>query len=240
MPIPSGDKLSFGDLEYNGTAYSDILRQLAPGVFHSGDGCHLDPDIRENIRRDAVPGWRPAFGQIGTAQRYLHNCGVGPGDLFLFFGRFQKTMGDPAAGTLRFDTSRPVVHIIYGYMETGEILTNDGIAGCEWHPHGCGERLEDDSNALYLPSDTLSDGSGRRGCGVFGHSEHLVLTLADKTATWKEIPALMPDNIAANRKNSADREGLYYKGIWQELVLKENSLSKEWAEHILTHGVRRA
>ena len=42
------------------------------------------------------------------------------------------------------------------------------------------------------------------------------------------------DNIDANRKNSVKNgKGIYYAGIWQELVLKENQLSENWAKSML-------
>ena len=39
--------------------------------------CHEDPMFGDGIC---------AFGQVGTAQSHLANQGVGPGDVFLFFG----------------------------------------------------------------------------------------------------------------------------------------------------------
>lgn len=40
--------------------------------------------------------------------------------------------------------------------------------------------------------------------------------------------------IESNRKNSAKNGvGIYYAGIWQELVLKENAITEEWAKLML-------
>lgn len=233
MPIPcSSDPVTFYDLQYGDSTYADILKQLAPKNTYSN--CHLDPDIRKAIRKNPIPNWKPAFGQIGAAQSYLKNNKIQPGDLFLFFGRFQKTTGNAADGTLSFDKKSPIVHVIYGYMEIGEIISYDKIAekNYTWHPHGCGERLSNKTNTLYIPSETLSFDKASAGWGTFDYSPTLVLTLSNKTATWKEIPAIMPDNISSERKNSAAGEGIFYKGIWQELVLKENSLSEKWAKSL--------
>lgn len=53
-------------------------------------------------------------------------------------------------------------------------------------------------------------------------------------AIWKEEKAYDVDNIDANRKNSVKNgKGIYYAGIWQELVLKENQLSEDWAKSML-------
>lgn len=232
MPIPSDDILSFNDLSYNGVTYTEILRQLAPKRQY--DKCHLDPDIRENVRVNSISGWKPAFGQVGAAQTYLRNRAVGTGDLFLFFGRFQQTIGCLNKGTLRFDNNAPVLHIIYGYLEIGGLLSNKQLAerSYTWHPHGNGERLQDKTNLIYTAADKLSFDKSRRGWGVFSNAKQRILTLADKTATWREIPCLMPDEVEKNIKNSAISEGLYYMGIWQEMVLKESKKADAWVREI--------
>lgn len=53
-------------------------------------------------------------------------------------------------------------------------------------------------------------------------------------AIWKYCKAYDTDNIESNRKNSEKDidEGIYYAGIWQELVLKENQISEEWAKSL--------
>jgi len=67
-----------------------------------------------NIGRDALahlaPGWRACFGQTDAAQTHLEGCGVGRGDLFLFFGWFREsakhTMADgPSTETAPISTS---------------------------------------------------------------------------------------------------------------------------------------
>jgi hypothetical protein len=44
----------------------------------------------------------------------------------------------------------------------------------------------------------------------------------------------MPEHILANVKNSAKGEGLYYSGIWQEMVVEESPGLMEWVEKILS------
>jgi hypothetical protein len=239
MPIPSDDLLSYCDLQYGDFTYSEILNQLAPK--RSYDKCHLDPDIRENVRVNPVVGWQPAFGQVGAAQTYLKNRAVNTGDIFLFFGRFQQTVGDLGKGTLRFDKNSPILHIIYGYMEIRELITNEHLtdSSYHWHPHGYGERLKDITNMIYTATESLSFDKNRRGYGVFDYAKHRVLTLSDKTATWREIPCLMPNAVEKNVKNSTLDGGLYYKGIWQEMVLKESVLADVWLKEVFygTKGV---
>jgi len=236
MPVPSEDTLAFSDLCYDGHTYRDVLHQLAPKRQYNR--CHLDPDIREGVRVDSVPGWKPAFGQGGSAQGYLRNKGIKPGDLFLFFGRFRQTTGSLSDGTLRFEKKAPTLHIIYGYMEIGSVVMNNNLIeiskeGYLWHPHGTEKYLDNKTNALYLPTQSLSFKNESRGWGILSYAKKRVLTLSAKTATWREIPCLMPEMVAGNRSNSATGGGIYYRGIWQELALKENILAVSWAKEII-------
>jgi len=235
MPIPSEDELAFIDLRHGEYTYSEILRQLATKrQYETYDKCHLDPDIRENVRISPVTGWKPAFGQVAAAQTYLSNRSVKQGDLFLFFGRFKQTAGSLSAGTLHFVKKAPILHIIYGYMEVGEILPRELIKARNiyWHPHSNVERYMNTNNTIYLASESLSINREHRGWGVFNYSEQRVLTLAEKTATWREILCLMPGAVEKNIKNDAKGNGLYYQGVWQELVLKESPDADAWVNEV--------
>lgn len=123
MPIPSNDELLFSQIEYNGQSYANILEQINPNPKQPYTTCHLDPDIREGIRKTTIVNWQPAFGQIGSAQGLLRNSKVEVGDIFLFFGRFQKTEIN-SLGLLQYQKKAPIIHIIYGYLEIGKILTH--------------------------------------------------------------------------------------------------------------------
>ena len=52
-------------------------------------------------------------------------------------------------------------------------------------------------------------------------------------AIWNEYPFLMPEHVAAKVKNSAKGDGLYYAGIWQELVVLESDGLIDWVKSIL-------
>lgn len=237
MPIPAKhDALTFDNLQYHGVAYADILKQLRgkdckENHFH----CHLDPDIRECTRITEVKNWIPAFGQIGSAQGILRNQQITVGDLFLFFGWFRQTEGDLTSGTLQFKKGAPDLNVIYGYLQIGnrihqkEELKNK----YHWHPHAADFRAGKSNNILYLPTKQLDFNDQYKGAGVFSFAENRVLTMPGKTrSVWKEINALLPENICGNHKNSAKTGGVCYGGIWQEKVLKENSLSEEWAKEL--------
>ena len=53
-------------------------------------------------------------------------------------------------------------------------------------------------------------------------------------ATWNEYEFLKPEHVYGNKKNSAKGEGLYYCGIWQELVVHESDGLLEWVKGILS------
>ena len=238
MPIPSGDEACYGDLRVGDQTCADILQQLIPkGQFSH---CHVDPDLRADSRVNMPENWKPAFGQVGAAQGLLSNAGVGPGDLFLFFGWFRRA--EKSDGRYRFVPKssgnfydHADLHVIYGYMQIGAVLTDpEEIAGYPWHPHAGSAFLERKTNALYLPSEELSFAPGRKGWGTLDFRQDRVLTMEGRNrGTWRELPFLMPEHIYGNKKNSARDGGLYYAGIWQELVVCESEELMDWVRQIL-------
>jgi len=232
LPIPSGDQLTYADIAYNGFPYDKLLKQLKPNGKYSG--CHLDPDIRPNTRLITPSNWQPAFGQIDSAQGQLRNQGVGAGDLFLFFGWFRR-IERATDGSFYFVRGAPNIHVIFGYLQVECVITHsEEVAKYYWHPHADLSRRGNKNNAIYLAKKTLSFDETKPGCGVLDYSENRVLTLKGKTmGTWREIPAIMPSNIVSKRSNNANGQGIYYKGIWQEMVLKDNIESEKWAKSII-------
>ena len=183
FPIPSDDGVSYDELTYHGLTYSELLTQLNPRKTYST--CHLDPDIREGVRLNESSIWKPAFGQIGASQGLLANAKVEVGDLFLFFGWFRRI--EQHNGAYRYARKEEDdfyhgadLHVIYGYLQIGEILTSkDRIAEYHWHPHASSKREEISSNTLYLPTESLSFLPDHKGYGVFDYREDRVLTLED-------------------------------------------------------------
>jgi len=246
LPIPSHDDLSFSGVQYDGLSYLDMLRTWnKKGTYEHlccrcGEtcayGCHLDPDIRKEARCNPPPGWKPAFGQIGNAQKYLKKCEVGEGDLFLFFGWFQEGAFNGAKQLV--PANKRKIQAVYGYMQIGEVLSCSREGDREriereypWHPHSSKERLRDKSNTLYIP-----DGSGY-GYGLlpYGIPKQVLTLKGANPATWdqKEYPWLL-DGLHFNRKNKAKHQktGIYYQGIWQELVL-DSVAATEWALELI-------
>lgn len=238
MPIPSKDAASYEDLCYNGEKYSDILKQLNPRK--SFDHCHIDPDIRDNNRVEAVDGWKPAFGQSEAAQGLLSNAGVEKGDIFLFFGWFRQV--EKHNGSYRFVSRKnggfydhADMHIIYGYMQIEDIFVkSEDISKYPWHPHSRKTSSHIGANAIYTPSDKLSLIPELKGYGTFSYRKDRILTMEGKRrGTWNDLPFLRPEHTYGKHKNSAKGEGLYYNGIWQELVVYESDGLIDWVKSII-------
>lgn len=239
MPIPTNDTDRYSDLCWNGSTYSEILSQLCPKKDFSG--CHVDPDIRENNRLSPIDNWSPAFGQCGAAQGLLANAGVERGDIFLFFGWFRRVektdKGYRYAKNNKDDFYYHAdMHVIYGYMQIGEILTDpESISKYHWHPHSSKLHRKTSNNTLYLPSETLSINDSLKGYGTLDFRRDRVLTMENKgRATWNEYEFLLPKNLYGKKKNSAKGKGLYYCGIWQELVVFESEGLLDWVKEIIT------
>jgi len=115
LPIPGGGcGRRYDAIEWApGKTLASLMSELGigdPGLAHH------DPDLDEAALRRAS-GWRPLFGQAEKASKHLINQGVGPGDIFLFFGRFRRTQ--MSAHGIEF-TGRSF-HVIWGLLEVDEV-----------------------------------------------------------------------------------------------------------------------
>ncbi len=238
FPIPSADKDSYADLQHNGVGYDRLLSELN---YKGGSHCHVDPDLEQERRKEKIRGWIPAFGQIGTSALYLTNNEIESGDVFLFFGNFhfleqngEKYKYVKRSGDFYKDND---LQVIWGYLEVGEIIRDPHRQkDFWWHPHASEERRNTESNIIFVGSKELSFNKDKPGAGLLCYDEKRVLTLyGAKKATWKMNSVYDVDNIQGNRKNSAKdpMKGIYYSGIWQELVLKESNECEAWARQML-------
>jgi hypothetical protein len=155
LPIPGkSSPIKYQDVAFGPRRLGDVVMRLPRSTPCMACGAHLDPDLR----RDALPrlpGWRPSLGQINQAQSHLANQGVGEGDLFVFFGLFQKVDAE-----LRW-TGKPM-HVIWGWMQIGQVASVDEEirphpAAWAWlgrHPHlEFGPRK---TNTLYVAAERLT------------------------------------------------------------------------------------
>lgn len=207
LPIPDDrSPTAYRDISFNGSGVAAIVESLTRGRIDGSDGAHLDPDLRRDAIRRAK-GWLPIFGQAGAAQTHLARNRVGPGDLFLFFGSFRRAERD--GGALRFVRGAQNLHVIFGWLQVGEVrAVADSLAKeMPWtrrHPHlSAPERFK--NNTLYLASERLSSCKlDACGAGIFEQLRpELTLTATDPytgCSTWRlprwihpgAQPALLP------------------------------------------------
>jgi len=108
--------IPYADLRFDGQPISEIINQLCKGRFDTNRPSHLDPDLDRDRIENRRQRWRPAFGQVGSAQTLLEN--VGEGDLFLFFGWFRHT----ALCNAHLRYQRPVrdLHVVFGWLQVAQ------------------------------------------------------------------------------------------------------------------------
>lgn len=237
FPIPSNDSACFNDLAFKGKTYQDLINELTtPNKTTVGNHCHLDPDIRKDIIK-RPKGWKPIFGQCDAAETHLENQGVGKGDIFLFFGWFKKTSYEN--GLFSFEHGVKDIHVIYGYLQVGDIAKGTDVTKYSWHPHSA---YPGGNNTMYIASDNLViDGkeTGLRGSGTLKYSEELVLTYPGKTRTKWKLPEFFKEvPISYHTKDSFKPEGYFqsaHKG--QEFVVGESEEVTAWAKKLITDNV---
>jgi len=193
IPLPIPDKQSkirYEELAIGGENLGIVASDLTRGRTKPDHFAHLDPDLSPTSYPREV-GWRPLFGQSGAAQRVLEREGVGVGDLFLFFGWFRRATR--SAGRLRFVQGAPDMHVFWGWLQIGEVISVENVTPPPWmgyHPHvafqGRGAH-----NTLYVASETLTlDGvpAEAPGAGTFHtYSDRLRLTKpgSSSRSLWK-------------------------------------------------------
>jgi hypothetical protein len=195
LPIPDKSSvIPYDAILYNGGSLGNLVEQLTCGRVPSQYRAHIDPDLAyDSLPR--LPGWQPIFGQTGQAQTHLRNNGVGPGDLFLFFGLFRRV--ELVRGSYRWAPQARPRHVIWGWLQVAEVLAVDSVKlvdyqWAEYHPHF--HRGADPNNVVYLARRHLEAGrltnASLPGAGTFtGFSgiQQLTAVHADKTTTW-ELP----------------------------------------------------
>lgn len=238
LPIPSShDCLSYDAIAApDGRTCADLLADLGGTDRIVGKGAHLDPDLIPGSR-PRRQGWRPSFGQIGAASGHLRNQGVGPGDLFLFYGWFRPTQ--TVAGRLQFKQASEGVHAIFGYLQVGEVIrTAEGDDVPGWladHPHASVHRVKKSTNVIYVAVETLSWDTGASGAGVFRFRPELVLSKPGMSRScWALDPAVFGNVEISYHTAAAWRDG-YFKSYprAQEYVISESDKVQDWARRLI-------
>jgi len=135
------------------------VSSLTKGKIAASRQVHLDPDLRIGALPRG-PEWRPSFGQVSGAQGCLRNERVGCGDLFLFYGWFQRVAPDGCGG-MRFVRGAPHLHAIFGWLQIGEVLAvgerheefRQRYPWLSQHPHMNSHFCPE--NTIYIASDRL-------------------------------------------------------------------------------------
>ncbi len=178
LPIP--DKRSpfrYQDICWGTGDLGFLVADLTGGRIPASACAHLDPDLNSGSLARS-PDWRPIFGQTGAAQGHLRKNGVQVGDLFLFFGLFRQVYF--ISGNLAWDKASRPRHVIWGWLQVGEILKVDTcdpvhFGWARYHPHFY--RDLEANNTLYIARRQLNlpgvDDDECVGAGVFSHFSKL-------------------------------------------------------------------
>lgn len=154
--------------DHSRTTYAQLgLGELAEaasrGRITGADFCHHDPMF--------LPDGRALLGQCGGAQTHLARHGVGPGDLFVFFGLFRETGGRPH-------------HRIFGYLRVAKLIHLASAGPTEVRelavpdfPHLLG---------MHAANDVIYSGAGRSAASA---PDALRLTIPEGPPTRWRVPA---------------------------------------------------
>jgi hypothetical protein len=131
------------------------------------------------------------FGQDSQAERHLENQHVGPGDVFLFFGLFRQTIS--VDGQLRWAPGAPMLHVLFGYLEIGEVRhlrSREDVVGLPWaagHPHV--RVWQRPFNTLYIAAPESGLAPRQPGSGLFRFSATTQLSKPGETTSVWQLPA---------------------------------------------------
>lgn len=235
LPIPSNDvNNTFSSIKWGGLSYYEIIHSLNPKTHITNDShCHLDPDLRESVTEREM-GWKPAFGQRSSSLTLLRKQHVSIGDLFLFFGWFKAA--EIVNERLVYNKYAPDLHIIYGYLQVGEILENKRDIP-EWlktHPHVYYDDFwRKRNNAIYISSDHLSFQDKLKGSGVLEFRPDRVLTKNGYSRSRWDLPTIFM-NVDITYNPNPWKDG-YFKSasIGQEFVMDATPEIQKWAKQII-------
>ncbi|MHB8252786.1 MAG: Nmad3 family putative nucleotide modification protein [Acidiferrobacter sp.] len=251
FPIPSKFGRPLSDLRFGNEALGKMVAELTGGKITTTRSVHLDPDlVASTVVRQ--PGWSAVFGQTGSAQGHLRNQGVGAGDLFLFFGWYQRV--EHRNGKIQY--TGPQIHSLFGWLQIGEVLQVTDSATLlkqrPWladHPHLQYAASIGANNTVYLATRQLKIGNTCTqvaGAGVFNcWSPLLQLTAPGQSRSVWQLPGWMfPANgrsalsyhpkTEAWERRPGDLVWVRTAAKGQEFVLRTPDLTaaQKWLEQI--------
>ncbi len=240
FPIPDEQGISYNSIKYDGKTYMDLWQELKPKQEKFCKKCHLDPDLRPDIRKKIPVSWVPIFGQAGEAESHLENQGVEEGDLFMFFGWFRET--EEKEETLRYKPGGMDIHALYGYLQIGQIIRGSDVKQYSWHPHS---KHSNGNNTMYIASERLvinGEDTGLPGYGVFKFSKGVQLTMSGESRSRWKLPAFFKKvNISRHDSSCFKPEGYFQSvSIGQEFVVSESKKVTEWAYKIIRENIDKS
>lgn len=211
LPIPAGEGrpgVAYGEL-----GLADHVQATSKGKLGASDLAHHDPMFRAD--------GTCLFGQCGAAQSHLENRGVGPGDLFIFFGLFREGQAKPH-------------HRIFGWLWVEDIVRHGNDAGDEamdllralGHPHAL---------AAHAANDAIYCGQGRQAQSA--HPELRLSLEVGPPSLWR-IPSWL-ERTGLSYHHRADRwrgDGVLQSvARGQEFVsdIGDDEQAHEWAHRML-------
>jgi len=250
LPIPETEtyatkqRCRYSDIRFRGEALDQIISRLGGPRRTVPEFAHLDPDLcRESL--DRSPEWRPAYGQALAAESHLIGEGVGPGDLFLFFGWFRQVDAD-----WRYIKGAADLHVIFGWLQVDHkiaVAAGSPPPSVVEHPHFVGPPYGA-QDAVYVSRERLSIpqmGLDLPGAGLFPRvTPALVLTaLGNNRSVWDLPPAFVDadgrvrlsyhrQRVATPSSSGRIRFSSVARG--QEFVLERNDDSDllPWLENV--------
>ncbi len=240
LPIPNAkDSIKYADIlcpAENKNLY-EVMKRVNSKIrcktwieLSQESTCHLDPDIDyRSIKREK--GWRGCFGQGAAAQSVLKNNMIGEGDLFIFFGWFNKCYTS-SNGLLKFDKGDGM-HVLYGYLQVDSVIytAKDEIPSwLMYHPHVSERHILKENNCIYIAKEFCTWNSKRRGYGVFNYSDQLRLTKVGESRSKWDLPEIFRNvDITYHSKDSWKDDYFQSAHRGQEFVVNENDEIQDWA-----------
>ncbi len=237
LPIPrENDIITFGDLFWQKQSYFDIIQELKSSTkINKHQSCHLDPDIRKNIRTLHPYNRISIFGQCDAALTLLKKYNVKEDDIFLFFGWFKETEYNDN-GDLRYKADCPDLHVIYGYLQIGDVYDcNSSFPDfIKHHAHLNGSFVNLKNNCVYTAKETLSLNEKLKGSGCFKYSPELVLTAEGMSRSkWKPHAFFKNLSMTYHTKNSFRETHFQSAAQGQEFIMEGNEEVREWVKKLI-------
>lgn len=152
-----------------------------------------------------------------------------------FFGWFRQTQ--IINGKYSYKYGSPDLHLIYGYLQIGEIHTY-GNAFPEYashHPHARQRLLNLQSNCIYVAKDKLTFDETLPGADNLKFKSNLVLTKKGMTRSKWELPeSFKAVDISYHTKDSFKEDYFQSAAKGQEFVISEDNNLIAWTKELVT------